>query len=162
MALRAYARWNENGLYIMARVNDDIHLNYQKGDYIWNGDSVQVAIDADHSQTASFMPGDHEYVFALTDTGQDKGSSYGKDASFERIDFQVVRNEEEHMTYYLIRLPKEAVSPLKMQNGSQFGMNLAINDADYISREYMDELTYGTLYAKAPIYYYTWSLTGQE
>ena len=162
MAMRAYARWDEKYFYLMARVNDDIHLNYQTGDYIWNGDSVQLAIDADHNKTTSFMPGDHEYVFALTDTGLVAGGSYGKNEAFSDITFNVVRKEEEHMTYYLIRLPKETVSPMQLQTGTQFGLNLAINDADYIAREYMDELTYGTIYAKEPVSYYTWSLTGQE
>lgn len=162
MSMRAYARWDSDYLYVLARVNDQIHLNRQTGNSIWNGDAIQISIDGANDKTAAYKEGDYEYGFALTDHGQESEAWYGGNEAFENMEFKIVRNEDEKMTYYLMKFPKAAVSPLELKKGSVFGMNLVIADCDYISRDRFEELTYGTAYTKSPSYYYDWYLKGNE
>lgn len=162
MSMRAYARYDSENLYIMARVNDETHLNRQTGVTIWNGDALQISIDGANDKTAKYSAGDYEYGFALTDYGLESECWYGQNAAFDDISFNIVHKPEERMTYYLIKLPKAAVSPLELSSGSAVGMNLVIADADYISRDIFEELTDGTAYTKSPISYYSWRLTGKE
>lgn len=162
MSMRAYARWDSDYLYVLAKVNDEIHLNRQTGNTIWNGDAIQISIDGANDKTSSYKAGDYEYGFAITDHGQESEAWYGGNEAFNNMEFKIVRKDDEKMTYYLMKFPKEAVSPLELKRGSVFGMNLVIADCDYISRDIFEELTEGTAYSKAPSYYYDWYLKGQE
>lgn len=158
-ALRAYAQWDANYLYVLVRVNDDLHLNTQKpGNDIWNGDNIQISIDADHTRTTSYDDGDYEYGFSLLDSGQANHAWKGDNAAFSNMSFKIVRNDNEKTTNYLLKFPKAAVSPLQLTAGSQFGMNFVLNECDYIVRDYYYELTEGTARSKSPVYYHTWVL----
>ena len=79
-ALRAYAQWDSNYLYVLVRVNDDKHLNSQApGTNIWNGDNIQISIDADNSKDTQYESGDYEYGFSLLDSGQSNHAWTGGD-----------------------------------------------------------------------------------
>ena len=158
-ALRAYAQWDSNYLYVLVRVNDDKHLNSQApGANIWNGDNIQISIDGDNSKDTQYGSGDYEYGFSLLDSGQANYAWTGANDAFNNMDYKIVRDDNTATTTYLLKFPQEAVAPLKLTSGSEFGMNFVLNECDYISRDYYYELTEGTAKAKSPIYYHTWVL----
>ncbi len=158
-AMRVYTQWDDRYLYVLARVNDDIHLNSQApGANIWNGDNIQISIDADHTRTTGYDNGDYEYGFSLLDSGQANTAWRGDNEAFNNMEYKIVRNEQDKTTMYLLKFPEQAVAPLRLKAGSRFGMNFVLNECDYIVRDYYYELTEGTAKTKSPIYYHTWVL----
>ena len=157
-ALRLYAKWSAGDLYLLARVNDDKMLNDRVETEIWNGDSIQFSIDTTNSKTAFYDDGDYEFGLALTGAGMQHYVWTGASGGFNNMEYKIIRNEQDRTTLYLIKIPADALSPMRFIQGYEFGMNVVLNDADSVSREFFAELTDGTAYEKAPIYYHTWIL----
>ena len=157
-SLKMYTQWDSSALYILAVVYDDMQLNDKLGALIWNGDSIQLSIDTDHTKTGSYDSGDLELGFALTDSGLQNHAWTGESEAFNNMSYSIIRNNDDNTTKYLLRIPKDALKSMKLESGYIFGMNVVLNDADTVERTYWDELTFGTGYSKSPSYYYDWIL----
>ena len=157
-SLKMYTQWDSSALYILAVVYDDMQLNDKLGALMWNGDSIQLSIDTDHTKTGSYDSGDLELGFALTDSGLQNHAWTGESEAFNNMSYSIIRNNDDNTTKYLLRIPKEALKSMKLESGYIFGMNVVLNDADTVARTYWDELTFGTGYSKSPSYYYDWIL----
>lgn len=155
-AARGFLRWTDNAVYLLADVYDDTQLNVNNDTNIWNGDCLQISIDADNSKSQLYDAGDYEYGFASGTQGLEAYSwqnpngagNMGKDM------FAFVRDENNKITRYLVKLQPEQLSPLEVTEGSVVGMNIGVNDADVIAREKWIELTEGTVGYKGPYQYH--------
>jgi len=157
-SLKMYTQWDSSALYILAVLYDNNQLNDKLGANIWNGDSIQLSIDTANNKTGYYDDDDMELGFALTDMGLQKYAWHGESEAFSNMSYNIIRNNSDNTTKYLLKIPREALKSMKLEKGYVFGMNVVLNDADTVLRTYWDELTYGTGYSKSPIYYYDWIL----
>lgn len=160
MSMKAYTLWDSKNMYILFDVYDDAQYNEKFGEAIWNGDCIQISLDSTNDKTRSYSSGDLEIGVAFGEQGEMGYCWFGP--SIGTIDdsiSKIIRDDRLRRTRYLVKLPKKYLGQMKLMRGYQFGMNLCINDADLISRERFDELTYGTAHSKSPMSYYTWILT---
>ncbi|SDD50428.1 Endo-1,4-beta-xylanase, GH35 family [Paenibacillus sp. UNCCL117] len=157
---KAALQWDDDYLYALIQVYDDVQWNTKTGGNIWNGDSVQISIDALHDKTTAYNADDYEIGFALTGSGEQvyawqtaAGQQIGdRPSSWLRV----VRNEAEKTTSYAIRIPQTELKPLRIAEGGEFGLNIAVNDADTLDRERYYEFTGGTASSKNPSKYANW------
>jgi len=130
---------NEN-ILIKIRVNDNMHLNHQSEANIWDGDAIQLGLDAGGDGTGSLAentaftgPDDASITFALTDQGPQAWAHYhgrpGGVGALPHLAPHIVRDEKAQVTTYHLKLPWQefqwaaGISPL-------MGMAVQINDAD--------------------------------
>jgi hypothetical protein len=129
--------WDPNNLYFAAEVHDDIHINDQSGESIWNGDCIQIGIDP-QLQRSSAAGTWYELGIALTSGGVmtakfgnlviNPPSGSGKSDSSEKA---VVRNEKKKVTYYEWKIPASDILPITLQAGKEIGFGLVVNDNDF-------------------------------
>ncbi|MEK3910299.1 sugar-binding protein [Paenibacillus sp. FSL H7-0331] len=159
-ATKAYWQWDEDYLYTLVQVYDDVHLNSRYGASMWEGDSLQITIDTLNDKSTSYNSNDYEYGFAFDGRGGDvyawhvaSGKSIGdKPSSWLRVN----RDDEANLTSYIIRVPLSELTPLTAAESGIFGMNIAINDADTLDRDHYYEFTPGTASSKNPSKYANW------
>ena len=161
---RAMLKWDASTLYILADVYDQKHLQESSGGDIWNGDSLQLAIDRKGDRAASYQDDDLELGAALSSRGI---LNYIWNPSAEQGVVQtqfasVLRSETKGITRYLIAVPKERLAPLELRERSEIGLNLAVNDANVLSREAWYEFTPGLASTKNPSAWETFALLPQE
>lgn len=167
VAARVLTKWDEKYLYLLVDVFDNSHINGKVSGQIWDGDCVQVSIDPNNDKDSSkYQIEDYEYGFAYTDMQGDVAYSWyanGHKAGDEPSDYSaMLRDNTTKLSRYLIRLPQAAVTPLTLKEGSEFGYNIAVNDADFTSRERLIEYVPGTAASKNPSIYPTYVLTAEE
>ena len=167
VAARVLTKWDSKYLYLLVDVFDNSHINGKMSGQIWDGDCVQVSIDPNNDKDdKKYETEDYEYGFAYTDMQGNVSYSWyanGHKAGDEPSDYSVMmRDNQTKLSRYLIRLPQSAVTPLTLREGSEFGYNIAVNDADFTSRERLIEYVPGTAASKSPSVYPTYVLTGSE
>ena len=59
-----------------------------------------------------------------------------------------------------MRLPKDEIYPLDLKQGTTFGYNICVNDADVLNRDKAIEFTAGVNGAKRPNLFKTFTLVG--
>jgi len=139
LAVSLALAWNEQGLYLAARVRDDVHLQRQSGSLIWMDDALQFAIDAANDALlpatcgqAGYDGNDLNAGMALTAAGPafqvwvEKGSTKtagGRDYPL------AIRRQGTETTYEAI-LPWPALAPLEPRTGRAFGFSLLAFDND--------------------------------
>lgn len=167
VAARVLTKWDEKYLYLLVDVFDNSHINGKMSGQIWDGDCVQVSIDPNNDKVdTKYQTEDYEYGFAYTDMQGNVAYSWyanGHKAGDEPSDYSVMlRDNTTKLSRYLIRLPQSAVTPLSLRQGAQFGYNIAVNDADFTSRERLIEYVPGTAAGKKPSLYPTYVLIDEE
>ena len=167
VAARVLTKWDENYLYLLVDVFDNSHINGKVSGQIWDGDCVQVSIDPNNDKNNDkYQPEDYEYGFAYTDMQGNVSYSWyanGHSPGDEPSEYSVMmRDNQTKLSRYLIKLPQAAVTPLTLREGSVFGYNIAVNDADFTSRERLIEYVPGTAASKNPSIYPTYVLIGEE
>ncbi len=171
-ALRAFAKWDEKYLYILCDAYDGHQMQLFTGNTMWQGDSVQIAIDpllnrfySDGSLIESYQEDDTELTFAKIATGADESymgkAPTGRETGNREGYLKVIRNDAENITRYFIRIPVEDVL-LTTGVNRQFGWNAVLNDADTLMRERYVQVTRGTGDYKAPGHYYTFTCVPSE
>lgn len=132
---RMMTKWDDNFLYVLFDVFDWYHANLQSGANIWNGDSIQIGFDTlNNCQEDGYDGDDFEFGFAYNEK---KGnavfawhdSKTNKEGEKPSEWVNIIRNEPDGITRYLVKIPKEAVSPLKFQSGYTFGMDVLFNNS---------------------------------
>jgi len=163
---RAFIKWDKDNLYVMCDVYDEFFAQTESEGRIWNGDSIQVAIDAQNDKANKYMPDDLEIGLALTDYGVQTYVWHGvnDDAVGSRSPSygNVVRSNEKSITRYCMRIPKEELGLKEFTENMQIGFNLVINDSDLNTREGYAEFTAGTVSGKNPSLWYTFNLCRPE
>lgn len=167
IAARVLTKWDQNYLYLLVDAFDNVHSQLKRGADIWNGDCVQVSIDPNNDKDdAKYETEDYEYGFAYTDQGGNVAYSWykgsGKPGEEPNTYSTMLRENSTRLSRYLIKLPAEAISPMKLAEGSAFGYNVVLNDADFTEREKFIEYVPGTGAEKKPSIYPTYRLISKE
>ncbi len=159
---RFFAKWDSENLYVLGDVYDDVWCQNNDGSNIWNGDSIQISIDGLNNKTEKYAEDDYEYTFSLTQSGPEVYAHYnaGGEVTPCPSDWvKIYRDDAQHITRYLVKLPKDALEPFAPGLGKEIGLNFVINDADEGDRANYFELRPGTSVAKNPSVYETFTLS---
>jgi hypothetical protein len=125
-----WATYDEEHLYVYARVQDDVFSQPGQGESIWEGDSVQFALSAG-------MPGErlqwHEYGMALTAQGPElyrwMAPQDAVTGPVANPDLDVTRDETAKLTLYRLALPWSELSPVLPSDGL-LSLSLLVNEND--------------------------------
>lgn len=153
---RAFFKWDSEHLYVLVDIYDERYLQTFTGGNLWQGDSIQISIDGDNcKQIGSYSTEDYEFGFSQTAYGNEFYSWYApKTVDNGVVDwFKVIRNDDQHFSRYMIAMNKDVIPTIKLEEGAKYGMNIAMNDNDYLNREDMFQLTLGTADQKSPGFY---------
>lgn len=135
---RMMSKWSDDYLYLLFDVFDWYHENAQVGANIWNGDSIQLAIDPLNDGGNEYKSDDFEFGFALTDYGKSvfawKDAVTNKEEKKPEEWVNIIRDNENEHTRYMIKIPKAAVAPLSFKTGNVFGMDVLYNNSNVGTR----------------------------
>lgn len=167
IAARVLTKWDKDNLYLLVDAFDNVHSQLKRGADIWNGDCVQVSIDPNNDKNdEKYETEDYEYGFAYTDQGGNVAYSWYKANAKPGVEpntySSMLRENSTRLSRYLIKLPLSAIAPMKLEEGSVFGYNVVLNDADFTEREKFIEYVPGTGAEKKPSIYPTYRLIGKE
>lgn len=162
-AARSFVKWDENYLYFLIDVADDVHMNSNDLDSnIYNGDCIQLALDVKNVKR-DYEANCYEYGFAKTDAKGIVNYSWytpGRVSGKEPSEYaSIIRDNSLKLTRYLIKLPLSSITPMSLSEGTKFGYNVILNDGDFLGRDRF--LSYAYEY-KTPSYYPNFVLRGKE
>lgn len=137
-AARVFIRYDGENMYFLVDAYDETHMNGMKDSQIWNGDCIQIAIDAGNSKSASGYDGDdYEFAAALTDFGKMlwcHADGERKDTTKRPDDWlSVIRSNKDCNTRYVVKLPISEMPPMNASEGNFFGMDIAVADSDLLA-----------------------------
>lgn len=146
---RLFAKWDEENLYLLADIYDERYLQEFNGGQMWQGDCIQLALDpqndGDSEVSQSYGTDDYELGFTSSVVGMEYWAWFspnnlpGGAADW----FKIIRNEDEMITRYLIKLDKSVISTLNLEKDFAMALNIAVNDADILGRENYYQFTEG-------------------
>lgn len=151
VAVRMFFKWDEEHLYVLADVYDDLHEQRFKGASIWQGDCIQLGIDPGNEKQAKYTENTYELGVAKGEFANDFWCWNGN-ADFNGFEqwTKIIRNDDAHNTRYLLAIPHSVISRLNLQAGNKFGFNFSVNDCDVLSRDLFIEYTPGLSSSKNP------------
>lgn len=165
VASRCFFKWDSENLYLLADVYDDKWHQIYSNNSLWLGDSVQLAIDTQNNDGNSYQKDDYEITFSDTiPYAQQVYRGTTGNASKNPVGLcppewlKVLRDDKDNITRYLLKLPKDSIDPLKLENGYVFGMNICVNDSDILQRDRFIQITTGIGDGKIPTAYYDFVL----
>ena len=162
IAAKALCKWDENYFYALVDVYDDLYLQTYSGANIWMGDSIQLAFDTLNDKAASFVGDDYEYGYSYTAVGLEIQGflvGTGKTSGAKSTDWvKVVRDSNNHITRYAIKMPKDEIAPMDLKEGTLFGYNICVNDADILERDSYIQYSSGIADKKDPSAFNTFVL----
>ncbi len=151
---RIFMKWDSDNIYLLADIYDDFYVQNNKGQALWNGDSIQMQFDTLNDKATSYQADDLEIGFALAETGSDCyiwNSADGREVGgYDGSCAKIVRRAELNSLRYYIKLPKEIFAYSTITTGQKYGFNAVINDADFDTRETMSQFTKGLGETKNP------------
>ncbi|MNP05110.1 hypothetical protein D3C76_970540 [compost metagenome] len=127
---KLWTTYDNDHLYMVARVHDDVYSQTKQGTEIWSGDSIQFAVSAG-------MPGEklqwYEYGMALTPLGPElyrwmapQGVESGTIAN---PNLQITRDEAAKDTIYQLALPWSELVPIIPSDGI-LSLSIVVNEND--------------------------------
>lgn len=136
-------QWDEDNLYMMSIVTDDIFRNVNKDAMLWDGDSVQIGLKYPVEQFTTVI-GDsvrrfNELTFAMNPDGKAQAWKFSDQyESFEQVgefkcELAIRRDEEEKKTYYEARIPWTnimGVDKVDIYSGLRLGFSAVYNEDD--------------------------------
>ena len=161
---RIMTMYDDKYMYILYDVYDKVWVQNSTGDHIWEGDSVQTAIDSldTNAGLTEYLSGDvTETGAALTVNGTNlyQWCSVNGAGSLPDTMGEVVRSDDDGITRYQYKVNVKDLKSQKAEAGMKMGMNFVINDTDTIVRDYWTEYTYGTGQTKDASFFATFTLT---
>ncbi|MDD2707462.1 MAG: hypothetical protein PHV34_05575 [Verrucomicrobiae bacterium] len=130
--------WNEKGLHLRALVRDDIHEQPYHGGEVYQGDCIQIGIDAFMERGGTQAPM-YEFLAAMTPTGPelfctivpslaDEKRTVRSNALLPRECIQAAPSDG--AVLYELRVPWEWLSPCRPVEGTRMGMFILLFDND--------------------------------
>ena len=164
---RAFVKWDNDHLYVLADVYDERFLQEYTGTNMWQGDCIQLSLDPlndGKNDNGGYRSDDYEMGFSYTAKGHEFFSWVSPSPLPAGVVdwFKVVRNNDMSITRYIISIDKSLISNVDLTEGNVLGLNLAINDADILGRENFYQFTLGTADSKNPDYYADFTLSYSE
>jgi len=144
-----FFKYDADYLYILANVYDNIFYGRWTGTAMWHSDSIQMLIDPLNNGGTTPQSDDYGFFMGYTKNGYEFISNEGPNGASNSNIFQydnalmAIRDDDLHVTRYLMKLPWSAVAPLQPNYGSKFRLNMVFNDADIEERHNYAEFTYG-------------------
>jgi hypothetical protein len=154
-------------LYLEVRVKDDVHMNSNSPGKLYNGDSIQFAVDTLRDAKMKLMRGIKGY--SNDDFNFVSGLVKGKPATWcfsappekrsamleqpYRLNPEIIRDEKTKTTLYRIKLAFADLAPLKPEKGRNFGFSLIVFDKDTPTSFYHMDLTPGVSHPFDPAKY---------
>ena len=130
------------------------------------GDSIQLAFDTLNDKAASFGGDDYEYGYSYTASGLEIQGflvGTGKTTGTKTTDWvRIVRDNNNHITRYVIKMPKDELTPMNLKEGTVFGYNICANDADILERDSYIQYSGGIADKKNPSAFNTFVLKGVD
>ncbi|NQX67293.1 hypothetical protein HQN90_14320 [Paenibacillus alba] len=131
-----WLNWDQNDLYLTAKIKDNVHYTPASGEEIWKNDSLQFAAMAG-------IPGENlaSYEFGLSQTpvGPQIFRWLSPNSSVRQLvtngSLQVSRDEEQKLTVYELALPWAELAPIKPETQGAFSFSLLVNDNDGTGRK---------------------------
>lgn len=139
LSATGYIKWDEENLYLAVKVKDNTHRQTNTGDQIWNGDSLQFAIDPKRGSGA----GHYEYGFALNGSEIVQWrflAAYAKPTgAYADAECAITRNEDDQTTSYEVSIPFTELleSGAGLSSRNLIGFSLLVNDDDGEGRGYI-------------------------
>ncbi len=161
LSARVLYKWDESNLYMLADVFDNRLYNALMKSDMWNGDCIQMSFDTGNEKSKAYDSNDLEMGFAITSLGDNfhvwnSPEKYTGSPTPEWLN--IIRNDDNHITRYVVAIPKSLLPGMSLANGFKFGYNVGMNDADTLYRERWEQLTNGTIDSKNPSLYETFTL----
>lgn len=146
--------WAGDHLYIGVEVTDNTHLWMDPTDLLWQGDSLQVALDLDMDQTEDQYDEDGDWEFGVAETdGATAVHCSHTPTGVDLCPVTAITKRSGNRTYYEVDFFVE--DPPK-----EFGMSFLVNENDGSGREGFLQWTPGMGLTKDPFQFGTVSLTG--
>lgn len=149
---------DRKNLFLTFDVTDDIHFQPGQQGRLWEGDSLQIALDTRGDalpNVYSYDRNDYEMTFALTPSGPACELEYayerGRSAAILRsLRYAITRDG--NTTRYRITIPWETLKA-DAAPGTIFGFNFIVNDNDGNGKRFWMGLTPGISESKYPYAY---------
>lgn len=166
-----FLKYDENYIYILANVYDNIFHGKYTGTAMWRNDSIQMLFDPLNNGGDTVQSDDIAFITGHTFAGKEclktlgpGGVTQANNVPYENA-VTVIRDNSVNQTRYLIKLPVEAVSPLQCTHGARFKFNICFNDSDVEDRNNVVQVTKGLLEGGAkrkPGLYYEFVMAGTD
>ncbi|HTL52017.1 MAG TPA: PQQ-binding-like beta-propeller repeat protein, partial [Planctomycetota bacterium] len=129
LSCRTAMKWDKDRLYVCWEVTDDTHVQTQTGMSIWDGDSVQFAVDPNMDGGTSWRQGDTEDTVAVSSADGSSMAAIDYSPTNKNPDFKGTRDKDKHKTYYEMSIPLADVQ-IDAKDGGRFGYTFIVNDRD--------------------------------
>jgi hypothetical protein len=148
LAVKARFAWNEDGLFFLFEVTDDVHYSIPNMS-AWQADSVQMAFHPEGLRTgAGYNDKDREILMCLHEgkpeiylTHPSPSTKPFSNKTFLKAERR--KDKETPATFYQGLLAWEDLGMTKPEQGTKFGLNFIVNDNDGLKRKGWLEWTSG-------------------
>ncbi len=132
---RIWTTWDDDNVYLSARIHDDVHSQTSSGDGVWAGDGFQFGF-------AAGLPGEtrawDELGLSLTADGPEVYrwlAAGGRPVGVvDDVDVAVVRHEDTDETLYELAIPWSELTPFRPEN-RLLSFSLILNENDGAGRD---------------------------
>lgn len=171
VAAVAFYKYDDNYIYILTNVYDNIFHGKYTGTNMWRSDSMQMLFDPLNNAGTTVQSDDIAFITGCTVKGREflktlgpNGVTAANNVSYENI-IQVVRDDSLNLTRYLIKIPFSTLLPLEGKQGTKFRTNVCFNDSDVEDRSNYTQITKGLVEGgtkRNPSLYYEFVMKGYD
>lgn len=130
--------WSTKGLHILGKVKDNIHVQPFHGGDFYQGDAIQIGIDAFLKRGKTQAPM-YEFLMGLSDSGSElfctivptekSAEKYNKPMSYLPADCIKITKSEDGLIYET-RIPWDWLKPFKAEENEKLGFFILLFDND--------------------------------